>query len=33
MKIGINLLFLEPGKTGGTETFARKFLERIEKES
>lgn len=33
MNIGINLLFLEPVRVEGTETFTRELLERIEKES
>jgi len=30
MNIGINALFLEPGKVGGSETFAREWLKRID---
>ena len=29
MKIGINLLYLLPGKVGGTETYARELLDSI----
>ena len=30
MKLGINILFLEPGKVGGSETFSREILARID---
>ena len=32
MKIGINILYLIPGKVGGTETYARELLSALTKE-
>jgi glycosyltransferase involved in cell wall biosynthesis len=31
MKLGINILFLEPGKVGGSETYTREMLESVDR--